>query len=311
MDLSNDKIEVFKTLLKGISLKELNNRIKSFNERIDLRRINEEKLKQELNKILSSQFNNEPFSFFLKTDTVTNKHHQYYFKRIRKFTEKDFEGLSTGNFASLKNEQDVWAKPKNLVWEYGRLNKPNQSILYTASETLNAIYETRCLPDDFFFLLIYKNKKQLRTPQIHNIQYMDEFTEEENAKILLFNHFLLNQFTKQVLPGREYQYKSSVAIYESFFYDSNQDGFIYPSISSECKMGFNIAFNEKQAKENLDFLGLMICQLIGIGEDSEFELKHYFDGFLNDNGGFDIYTCKSEISKERFGLFDMIRQARL
>ena len=75
-------------------------------------------------------------------------------------------------------------------------------------------------------------------------------TELENAKRILMHNFLVNEFTKIVPEGRETEYMSRLIIYEEFIKTDDIDDFLYPSISSLRKTGFNIALPVEKAKEN-------------------------------------------------------------
>jgi hypothetical protein len=296
----------FKERLKAISIRELNERINFFRLKIDLRTISEQRLKAELRKILTVQINGRSEFFFIKNDTQTDLYERFTFYRIRKFSEHD--NLNEFYFPSITWESDIWAKPPHKVETYGRLNRIGEGVLYAAKECINAVYETDCQVGDKFFLMVYNTKQRMRVSQIHTISYIDEFTELENAKLITVHNFLLSEFTKFASKGREYLYKSSVTIFEEYFNNPYIDAFCYPSIRTPLNVGYNIAFNQQQAEKNLNFLGLMVCELCSPRTDNEeFSMKVYYDGFLNPNGTFDFYSPTSEISKQLFGNFNALR----
>jgi hypothetical protein len=311
MDSAVRQTELFKNLLQKISVKELNKRINFYRESVNLRTASESRIKEELKKLFTTEINSEPFSFFMKSDTYTHPYHDFNFFRIRKFASEDYNGMLSKSFPSMSKRQDVWARPASDVKVFGRLNRPNETILYAAGRIENAVYETNCQNGELFFLLVYKNKKRMRLSQIHTVTYMDELTEEENAKRIILHNFLLSEFTKIVPPGREYLYKSSIAIYEEFFYSPAIDAFTYPSTKSQRNAGFNICFNENQAHSNLDFLGLMVCELLPSVQEAEFRMEPYYDGFINDQGTFDFYPYNTDIAKDKFGSFAYIREMGL
>lgn len=255
--------------------------------------------------------------FFLNYDTITPEYQLFHFYRVRKFTNddynslKEFKKIQNFNFPSMKTEQDAWWTPPEFIKNYGRLNRPKESVLYLSNELTNSIYETRCKDGECFFVMVYESKRQMRISQLHTVSYMEELTELENAKRILMHNFLIHEFTKIVPGGRENEYMSSLIIYEEFFKKYEIDAFIYPSISSLRKTGFNIAFPVEKAKENLSLCGVMVLQLAGKGRDSEFTLIPYLDGFFDEKQGYDFHPFNSEISRKKFGNFSFIRDGGL
>lgn len=311
MNSAAGQIGVFKDLLRRISIKELNKRINFYRESVNLRTASESRIREELKKLFTTEINGEPFSFFIKSDTYTHQYEDFNFFRVRKFVPEDYTGMISKSFPSMSKRQDVWTRPASDVKVFGRLNRPNETMLYAAGKVENALYETNCQNEEFFFLIVYKNKRRMRLSQIHTVTYIDELNEEENAKRIILHNFFLSEFTKIVPPGREYLYKSSIAIYEEFFFSPTIDAFTYPSTKSQRNAGFNICFNETQAQSNLDFLGLMVCELLPSVPEAEFHIKPYYDGFINEQGTFEFYPYNSEIAKDKFGSFAYIREMGL
>jgi hypothetical protein len=62
------------------------------------------------------------------------------------------------------------------------------------------------------------------------------------------------------------------------------DGFSYPSIKTQQNLGFDICFSAEKARENLNFCGLMVCQLGPPSTNSAFQFLPIYDGFLNNDG---------------------------
>lgn len=151
----------------------------------------------------------------------------------------------------------------------------------------------------------------MRMSQIQNIDYMDEFTEIENAKRLIMHNFLLSEFKRIVPPGSEYLYKSSLLIYEEYFKESHIDGFTYPAIASNANRGFNVCFEKDKAKQNLELLGVILCRLSPSNDNYEFVFEQFYDGFLNETKGFDFFPSMSETAKKKFGIFTFTRNMGL
>ena len=55
----------------------------------------------------------------------------------------------------------------------------------------------------------------------------------------------------------------------------------------------------------------MVCQLQTSDSSSEFGYNHFYDGFLNETGGYDFYTADSEIAQEKLGNFAFRRTGGL
>jgi len=306
-DLNDERIKILKKCFSELSIRELIDRIDRFRTLVNIRDITEHILREELKKIFTVEYHYENVSFFLKVDIQTLPHQIDHFYRIREFSIDDYKGMHENNFSSMQKRQDAWIRPDCFVKEYGRLNRPGESVLYVSKEVTNAIYEKGCKIGDYFFLLIYESKRSMRISQINNVPYLEGFTEDENAKRRIMHDFLLSEFTKFVIPGREYLYKSSLIIYEDFFSNPNIDGFGYPSIASNYNRGFNLGFTKDKAELNLNFLGVMVCELVQSNANCEFLIKPLLDGFLNQDERFTYFPYNSEASKNKFGRFALVR----
>jgi|GEM_PF-6568513 len=303
--MDNPSIDIFKECFKNISIKDLITRIKEYQTLSYSKVISEENLREKLREIFKTIIYGKENSFFLRNDVVTHKNQLHFFYRVRKFEPQDYKAFDSQSFPSMIKEQDAWWKPDKISLEYGRLNRPNHSVLYLSSRPSDAIFETKCKTGECLFLMVYKNIKPMRMAQIQNIDYKEEYTEIENAKRLLMHNFLLSEFKRLVPSGREYLYKSSLLIYEEYFKDSNIDGFTYPAIASNANRGFNVCFEKDKAKQNLELLGVIVCRLSPPNDNCEFALEQFFDGFLNEAKGFDFFPSISETAKKKFGIFTL------
>ena len=306
MEINNHQI--FKDLFSRLSVKELNDSIEYFRNNVDIRSSSEEKIRNELKKIFTVKYKDDFVSFFLNADIEIPQFQKNYFYRIREFQSEDYLGLITKCFSSIQRKQDVWCRPNIEVKNYGRLNRPGKSVLYLSSQSVNAIYEKECKIGDFFFLSIYQTKlKNIRMSQIQNIQYLDGFSEEENAKRILMHNFLFSEFTKYVSAGREYLYKSSLIIYEDYFCNDKIDGFCYPSIASNFNMGYNVCFSQEKVDLNLSLVCVMVCKLLPSDGKSEFRVQPIYDGLLKDDNTISFHDYNSEFIQNKIGDYKMIR----
>lgn len=309
--MDNMNIDIFKECFRNISVKDLVKRIEDFHTLSYSKVISEQNLREKLKEIFRTSINGKESAFFLRSDVITRENQLQFFYRVRKFEPQDYKSLDSQSFPSMIKEQDAWCKPDKLSLEYGRLNSPNHSVLYLSSRPSDAIFETGCKTGEYFFLMVYKNIKTMRMSQIHKVDYMDEFTEMENAKRLIMHHFLLSEFTRLVPTGREYLYKSSLLIYEEYFKDSFIDGFTYPTVASNANRGFNVCFEKDKAKQNLELLGVIVCRLCPPNDTCEFVLEQFYDGFLNESKGFDFFLSTSETAKKKIGRYSLIRNMGL
>lgn len=307
---NTDDLNKFKRCFDSLTVKSLRERIDDYKRFISYSSRSEKEITNLLREMFTVEIEKEKLFFYLRTDKQPNPSFLSYLYRIRKFTSKDIAGLRQCRFPSMKNKADGWLPPKGILKDYGRLNRPQQPVLYTSSHSVNAFYEANCSVDDYVFLIIYKTKNLSRLSEIHAPQYIKELSELENAKKMILDEFLLNDFRKYVPLNMKHLYKSSLLIYENFFLDDRIDAFAYPSIATPINMGFNICFSEQQAEKCLDVLGVMICKVTAKGDKSEFRVMPLFDGFL-DGDNFTFYQYNSERSKERFGNFAILRQVAL
>lgn len=306
-------LDSFRKCFEGISVLELNQRIGFFKNLIQRRSSHtEQDLRKEVRKVFASKVDGKELSFFLNEDIITYPNQLFHFYKIRKFKDGDYNGLNTGCFPSMNSEQDGWWVPPDCVQKYGRLNRPGESILYVSKELTNAIYETGCKVGDCFFVMVYRSRKRMRISQIHPVPYLNELTEVENAKRILMHNFLLDEFTKLVPKGREFEYMSTLLIYEEYYKNKEMDAFSYPSIASICyKGGFNMAFPIHKAKENLSLVGVMVSQL-GEGNPScSFTIRPFWDGFWENGSEFKFYPYNSTTARKKLAKFTFIRDTGL
>lgn len=232
-----------------------------------------------------------------------------YCFRIRKITKRcifdvtskgpDFE---TMEFEEMQTDQDAWERPANLVTTYQRLNKPNESVLYTSLMSSTAVLETDLQEKDMFFLIVYKNKKAFRLSDCCKFLYFDELTEEENMKRYILFSFLRNEFIR-ILPGaydEGIQYCSSYNISRKFFIDTEQEvaGIQFPSTRG---LGHrNVAF-WGNCRDNLALHGLRLCRL-SKRQGTQSGIDILADCFWNDETKRYMYVSpSSEKSKQIFG----------
>ncbi|OLS39193.1 hypothetical protein BTR25_13530 [Bacillus sp. MRMR6] len=197
----------------------------------------------------------------------------------------------------MRVEQDAWNPPANIIKAMGRLNKVNESLLYTApGDPLVAIKEAKVKDGEFFSLIVYKARDEIKVNRIGNFERIEQLTELENLKLRLLINFLRDEFTKDVGQGTEYLYRVSERIAKDYFDlppKVAQDAWLYPSVAK--KESFNVCFRPELAKELLDLQGVVICRL----SDKGIESKAIANGF-DDEGIFKYHAIGSQLQKQVF-----------
>lgn len=205
------------------------------------------------------------------------------------FRVKKLKGSVIPNERFCK-ESDYWETPHCYIDNYGRLNKPYESLLYTCpNDPYLAVQETNIQKDDFFALIKYKALENIKANVIGgNFDYELSGTTDKNAIMIheIYIDFLQNEFSRDVGEGTEYLYRISEMIAKEWFDLSPriaQDGWAYTSVKNKEK--YNMCFRPNIAHEVLGLCGAMICKLdenekikilcVAIGSDSNGNIKFY------------------------------------
>lgn len=219
------------------------------------------------------------------------------FNRIRPFKEQK-EMLEQMNFV-----QDAWNCPANLVTTYGRLHRPNESLLYVSPNAITAIEETKIKYNQPFALIQYEATEDIKANcmGIFNVQEQQhELSSNQLVKLRIINDFIKDEFTRDVGKGTEYLYRTSEFIAKHFFDLPPrvvQDAWCYPSIAN--KPSVNLCFRPEIAKEILQLKGIQL----GLDyEVSDSSLKLSIIGIMTEGYDGDLLSHKigSEKQKEVF-----------
>lgn len=201
------------------------------------------------------------------------------FYRVRKIDKSNFIDPPIDK---IKNSSYLWNPPAHKISNYGRLNYPHESLLYTSHNYSEiAIKEMKITDQDRFALITYEAKEDIYVTIVGYFREDSDFTAEENRKIQALTDFFFNQFTKDISAGDEYLYKiSSNLIKECYFIPENsQDGWVYPSVA--LKKGHNVCFKSENAKQKLELKGVEICKL---DEKYGFVVNYVIEGFNRQEG---------------------------
>lgn len=236
--------------------------------------------------------------------SIYNKGSRFY--RVRKLDNADMPNRK------LKKVSAYWNPPQKYVTNYGRLNKPKESLLYTALNSYTAMCETNIQSGDPFVLCVYEAKKPLRFSWIGGkANYTFNHIQSKQAIEYLetVRQFLVYEFTRVVPEGHEHLYRITEMIAKKYYMTSNEIGWRYPSI----KNGFedNICFNSKMVMDNIKLVGALTAIRNEENEEnpklSTMSVKHVILGPNMD----DYYPYDSEKGEECMErLFPEFRKAK-
>ena len=186
---------------------------------------------------------------------------------------------------------DLLAPPSSLIFEFGRANRPHESVFYTATNLQLAAYEVlnknirnsnRQYLDEVLTIGIWEVKERLRVANIihHPFlitsrpssslgnQYIDTVLEanmlpediESDKEIC---KFFSEEFIKEDIKNSEsYKYSALYSYYIEHKHREFYDGINYPSVA--CKYsGDNQAIFLRSAKDKLIFFGCVeiLCRV--------------------------------------------------
>lgn len=159
--------------------------------------------------------------------------------------------------------QDFWSPPDHMIKNYGRINKPKESILYTSLSIDGCLEEISLNNEDIFLIMQYKTKRDIKATQIGgdlNINTLNLESNKAEGNYAIINNFINEEFSREVGIGTEHLYKTSELIAKSFFDlpPEWQDAWTFPSIQEKSNM--NIAFRKKTAEEILNLNSVLVCK---------------------------------------------------
>lgn len=253
--------------LKRIDPLELAKRIKRFNK-LDFRKMSEMEIIKEVESVM--RFEN--IVSIMNAYSVYRKGTRFY--RVRKLNN-----LNVPN-DSLTIKSDFWNPPSRFVKKYGRLNKPKESLLYTAFNPLICIKETNIMNNEPFAIIVYEAKREVRFSWIGSeTNYRHHNISDFNAILVheIYKNFLINQFTKEVPPGQEYLYRISEHIAKDYFLADTLDGWRYPSMKDKSQ--YNFCFRTEVIQDSLSLLGALVGTY---STDETFTLEYIAHGFDKD-----------------------------
>lgn len=251
------------SVLKRLDPVELQLKINRF-KMLDFMVLSPKQIEDELNHVFDIEINPKSKIRGLNYLYKQLKEGNWFF-RVRKF--KDMETL----VMELDSENSCWNPPPKYVRTYGRLNKPQESLLYTAREPSTALREMKMKEGELFVLLSYKNVQPITVWYIapeynHILRFVKDQQIIQIHNILL--SFLVDLFTMDVNEGQEYLYKITEIISKLWYVTTDiYQGWMYPSVKNRTQ--FNVCFDPEcfkksgGMKRSLSLLGGIVCRSAG------------------------------------------------
>uniref|UniRef100_UPI00334013FE hypothetical protein n=1 Tax=Castellaniella defragrans TaxID=75697 RepID=UPI00334013FE len=167
---------------------------------------------------------------------------------------------------------DCWEPPENIS-RAGRLNRDNESLLYTAAiSPMVAVEEMKISDNQLFSLIVYEAVKPINVTMIGAKPNTEGLASEEILKARMIQDFLKHEFIRDVGYGTEYLYRISESIAKDYFDlpPDFQDAWCYPSVAK--KGHYNVCFR-KEKRSSLKLLGSQIVSVTREGDGFLFNVK--------------------------------------
>lgn len=177
---------------------------------------------------------------------------------------------------------ELSAPPAQFVTGYQRCNPPGVPMFYASSTRLGALLETRVAVGDRVYLSEWIGKEQMPVNRVFDTPEMQEIPGVSNSTMhgphddLILTHFD-TLFTKRIHSdfSDDYKFTSSIAQQLTKLFPPNDehnihdDGFISLKFASvfDIDRTHNTAMHSEFAKERLDLLHVMECEVVSAPEE--------------------------------------------
>lgn len=216
------------------------------------------------------------------------------FYRVRTLPEND-RNLPLKNMSKVS---DCWEPPINIV-RMGRLNKDNESLLYTSPIVPNtAIEEMKISDGELFSLIVYEATEQINVTMIGLPPKIEDLDTTEILKMRMIQDFLKHEFIRDVGIGTEYLYRISESITKDYFDlpPKWQDAWCYPSVAK--KGSFNVCFR-KEKRKKLKLVGVQLASIIRENDNMLYNIRMVAKD-SGDGDNLQYFLIGSEEQKEFF-----------
>lgn len=201
---------------------------------------------------------------------------------------------------TIQSDSDVWEPPAHVVFSPGRLNRVNESLLYTClGVPMAAAHEIRLRAGERFALAKFVTTQPTKLVSI-GLPFPTNGPPIDNADSLI-NEFMGRQFTRITNDRTDdvYHISNLVAKFNYNLPLEVQDGWLY--FSAQCAGALNATFKLEPAHSKLELQGIAICSL-----DCEPEQIRAVCYAASSRGsrGLEWHLQHSDVQKELFSEFD-------
>lgn len=288
MNIPNLEFNVIqlKEVLSKIKLIDIKTKIRKY-KKLDFKNLKDEDLSRELLETILIGDDKTQMAYLIPIMSILPQKTRFY--RIRTLESQD---LSISVKKAMQYEQDAWNPPIEKVTKIGRLNRTNESLLYTCLKDPSiAMEETKVKKGEYFCLIVYEAISEIKMCGIGEWQNLPELNGEENSKMHTIAKFLRNEFARNVTEGTEYFYRISEIIAKNYFDlpTDFQDAWCYPSVAA--KRGLNVCFRPEKATKLLKLVGVQIGEAIK-ENDETFIVKGF--GILDNENKFEYAVLNEQ-----------------
>lgn len=281
---------MLKDYLGGIDLLVLIDRISKFRD-LDFKRMSSEEIFKRFCEVMAFGPSDKPQMYMYPCRT------RYFDVGTRFYRVRKLESTLIP-LREMRTEADAWEAPQHVV-RAGRLNRANESLLYTAPDMNVALEELKVSHGEVVPIIVYEAVEPIATAEI-GIPAPDEgLSADERTKLRVLTDFLRHEFIREVGQGTEHLYKISEAIAKNYFDlpPDISDGWCYPSVAR--KGGINTCFRPVTAKKKLALQGFMLASAQLIDNNYSTRILTIAHGFHRD-GQFVYHPLSSEVRKRIF-----------
>lgn len=208
--------DIIKKALKSTSIKALKAKLNKIEYNVE--NLSEVELERELNDLLALDYKGEKACVYYTH--LRNYAEKTVFYRARKINQETLDKLSINDF---------WEPPENLI-QFGRLNKPQQQLLYISpDEPITPTHEARIKNNDFFLLTRYESTEPIVVKGIgfsESSSSSSSNSTKSNKKLDLITDCINRLF----LRTGKLSYQISCHIAHNMLGIEGYDGWVYPSI---------------------------------------------------------------------------------
>lgn len=284
--------QVFQNILGHADINQIKEKIHIF-QNTDIQSLSDKELEKRIDEVLRVKLDGDvSVSTLLLEYSCFDVGERFY--RVRKLINTDMPNRE------LKSLSAYWNPPRKCVKHYGRLNKPGESLLYTAFNPYTAICETNLKSGDPFVLCVYEAIRPLRFAWIGG-EADYEFNCINNKKAIevleLIRKFLVDEFTREITTDQEFLYRITESIAKTYYAFPNAAGWRYPSIKNNFED--NICFCSERVMYNVKLVGAITGIFNKENETNPHEMK-ISDEYVVIGSNMDTYYPKGSEEFEKY-----------